>query len=168
MTRRLVAIRWSFFAVVSLLVLFLQSQLLSRITIWGVHPVIIVCMAAIAAMLEPPRHATIFALLLGVVADTLFVAPIPCFYVLVCVVVTGISVLIARHLILPGVRCALVCCLDALLLSGLVCAFVMLHRGAPFSTALGLLLRETIVSLPFALLLIYPAFNHIHRITTSR
>lgn len=168
MTRRLVAIRWSFYGAVTLLVLFLQSQLLSRITIWGVNPVIIVCMAAIAATLEPPRHAAVFALLLGAVADTLFTAPIPCFYVLVCVVTAGLSVLVARHLILPGIRCAAVCCAGALLLGGAVFAAMMVHRGAPFAAALGLLLREAIVSLPFALVIIYPAFRHVHNITTPR
>lgn len=168
MTRRLIAIRWSFFAAVTLLLVFLQSQLLGRITIWGVCPVIVVCMAAVAATLESPKHATIFALVLGMVADTVFMAPIVCFYVLICVVVTGLSVLVARHLIMPGIRCSLTCCAIALLLSGVFSAVVMLHRGAPFDTVLGLLLRETIVSLPFAFLLIHPAFSHIHRITTPR
>ncbi|MBQ2781788.1 MAG: hypothetical protein IJE94_01165 [Oscillospiraceae bacterium] len=168
MTRRLIAIRWSFFTAATLLVLFFQSQLLSRITIWGVSPVIIVCMAAIAATLEPPRHAAVFALLLGAVADTLFPAPVACFYVLVCTVVAGLSVLVARHLVVPGIRCALVCCFGALLLGSAVCAVVMLHRGAPLSAVLSLGLRETIVSLPFALVLIYPAFAHIHTITTPR
>ena len=168
MTRRLIAIRWSFFGAAALLVLFLQSQLLSRITIWGVSPVILVCMAAIAATLEPPRHAAVFALLLGVVADTLFPAPMPCFYVLVCVLISGGSVMVVRHLILLGIRCSAVCCFGALVLSGAVCAAMMLHRGTPFPAVLGLLLRETIVSLPFALVIIYPAFKHIHNITTPR
>lgn len=168
MTRRLIAIRWSFLTAVTVLVLLLQSQLLGRITIWGVCPVIVPCMAAVAATLEPPKHAAIFALVLGMAADTLFMAPLVCFYVLVCVVVTGISVLVARHLIMPGFRCSLVCCLGALLLSGAFSAIILLHRGAPFDTVLGLLLRETIVSLPFALVLIHPAITHFHRITTPR
>lgn len=168
MTRRLILIRWSFLAAATLLLLLLQSQLLGRITIWGVCPVIVPCMAAVAATLEPPKHATIFALVLGMIADTLFVAPFVCFYVLVCTVTTGFSVLIARHLIMPGFRCSLVCCLGALLLSGALSAVMMLHRGTPFDTALGLLLRETIVSLPFALVLIHPAFTHFHRITNPR
>lgn len=168
MARRLVVIRWSFFSAATLLILFLQSQLLSRITIWGVSPVVIVCMAAIAATLEPPRHGALFALLLGMVADTLFAAPIVCFYVLLCVAVTGLSVLVARHLIVPGIRCSLVCCLGALVLSGAVCVIVMLHRGAPLNAALSLMLREAIVSLPFAFVLIHPAFTFIHNISTPR
>ena len=168
MTRRLIAIRWSFLSATTLLLLLLQSQLLGRISIWGVCPVIVPCIAAVAATREPPRHAAIFALLFGAVADTLFVAPLACFYVAVCVVVTGLSVLVARHLVVPGIRCALVCCFGALLLGSAVCAVVMLHRGAPLSAVLSLGLRETIVSLPFALVLIYPAFAHIHTITTPR
>lgn len=168
MARRLVVIRWSFFAAATLLLLLLQSQVLGRITIWGVCPVIVSCMAAVAATQEPARHAAVFALVLGMVADTLFMAPMVCFYVLVCVVVTGLSVLVARHLIMPGFRCSLVCCLGALLLSGVLSAIVMLHQGAPFNTVLGLLLRETVVSLPFALVLIHPIFTCVHRITTPR
>ena len=102
MTRRLIAIRWSFLGVTTLLLLLLQSQLLGRISIWGVCPVIVPCIAAVAAMREPPRHGAIFALVLGVVADTLFTAPLVCFYVVVCVAATGLSVLVARHLITSG------------------------------------------------------------------
>lgn len=168
MTRRLIAIRWSFLGVTTLLLLLLQSQVLGRITIWGVCPVILPCIAAVAATREPPRHAAIFALILGMVADTLFTAPLVCFYVLVCVLTTGVSVLVARHLIMPGFRCSIVCCLAALLLSGVLSAVLLLHKGAPFNTALGLLVRETIVSLPFALVLIHPAFTYFNRITDPR
>lgn len=168
MTRRLIAIRWSFLSVTTLLLLLLQSQLLGRISIWGVCPVIVPCIAAVAATREPPRHATIFALILGMVADTLFIAPMVCFYVFVCAVVTGLSVMVARHLIMPGIRCSIVCCIGALILSGVLSAVLMLHRGAPLDTALGLLVREVIVSLPFSLVLIHPPFSHFHRITDPR
>ncbi len=168
MTRRLIAIRWSFLGVTTLLLLLLQSQVLGRISIWGVCPVIVPCIAAVAATREPPRHATVFALVLGMVADTLFTAPLVCFYVLVCVLTTGVSVLVARHLVMPGLRCAVVCCLGGLLLSGVLSAVLLLHKGAPFNTVLGLLVRETIVSLPFALVLIYPAFTYFNRITDPR
>lgn len=168
MTRRLIAIRWSFLSATTLLLLLLQSQLLGRISIWGVCPVIVPCIAAVAATREPPRHAAIFALLFGAVADTLFVAPLVCYYVAVCVVVTGLSVLVARHAIMPGFRCSVVCCLMALLLSGVLSAVLLLHKGAPFNTALGVMMRETIVSLPIALVLIHPAFTYFHRITDPR
>lgn len=168
MTRRLIAIRWSFIGVAALLLLLLQSQVLGRINIWGVCPVIVPCMAAVAATREPPRHAALFALVLGMIADTLFVAPLFCFYVVVCLAGTGLSVLIARHAIMPGFRCSVVCCLVALLLSGLLSVVLLLHKGAPLDTVLGLLMRETIVSLPFALVLIHPVFTHFHRITDPR
>ena len=168
MTRRLIAIRWSFLSVTTLLLLLLQSQLLGRISVWGVCPVIVPCIAAVAATLEPPRHAAIFALVLGVVADTLFAAPMVCFYVLICTMITGLSVMAARHLIMPGFRCSALCCLGALLLSGVLSAVLLLHRGAPFNTVMGVLVRETVVSLPFALVLIHPAFTYFHRITDPR
>lgn len=168
MTRRLILIRWLFYGAVTLLILLLQSQLLGRFTIWGVYPVIIPCMAAVVATLEPPRHATVFALVLGAISDTLFTAPMVCFYVLVCVVATGVSVMVARHLVMPGFRCSLACCAIALLLCGGLSAVTMLHRGAEMTTVMGLLLRETIVSLPFAVLLTHPGFTHFHRITSPR
>lgn len=168
MTRRLIAIRWSFIGTATLLLLLLQSQVLGRISIWGVCPVIVPCIAAVAATREPPRHAAVFALILGMIADTLFVAPLVCFYVLVCVMVTGVSVMIARHLIMPGFRCSVVCCLAALLLSGALSAVLLLHKGAPLNTVLGLMARETVVSLPFALVLAHPAFTYFHRITDPR
>lgn len=166
MTRRLFLIRWSFYAGATLLILLLQSQLLGRITIWGVCPVIIPCIAAVAATQEQPRQAAIFAIVLGAVCDTLFAAVLPCFYVILCVVAAALSTLTARHLVVPGFRCSLVCCAGALIIGGAISAAVMLYGGAPFGAVVGLLLRETIVSLPFALVLIHFAFTYIHRITT--
>ncbi|MBQ9836412.1 MAG: hypothetical protein IJO41_00270 [Oscillospiraceae bacterium] len=168
MTRRLIAIRWSFIGAATLILLLLQSQVLGRISIWGVCPVIVPCMAAVAATREPPQHAVVFALVLGMVADTLFTAPLVCFYVLVCVVVTVLSMLVARHLIMPSFRCSVVCCLMALLLSGMLSAVLLLHKGAPLNTVLGLMMRETVVSLPLALVLIHPAFAYFNRITDPR
>lgn len=166
MTRRLFLIRWSFYAAATLLLLILQSQLLGRITIWGICPVIIPCIAAVAATQELPRQAVIFAIVLGAVCDTLFPAVLPCFYVILCVVAAALSALSARHLVMPGFYCSLICCAGALLIGGALSAAVMLYGGAPFSAVLGLLLRETIISLPFALVLIHFAFRYIHCITT--
>ena len=56
----------------------------------------------------------------------------------------------------------------ALLLSGGLSAVLLLHKGAPFNAALGVMVRETIVSLPIALVLIHPAFTYFHRITDPR
>ena len=166
MTRRLLVIRWTFYTLAVLAVLLLQSQLLSRITIWGVCPVVIPCMAAVAASREPLRHSVIFAIVLGAVCDTLFVAALPCFYVIVCVVAALLANLTARHLVVPGFICSAQCCVGALLLSGIVSAAVAMSDGAPALTVLSLLLREALISLPFALVLIHPVFTRIHRITT--
>ncbi len=166
MTRRLLTIRWSFYGMTTLLVLLLQSQVLGRISVWGVTPLVLPCLAAVAATREPRTHAIIYAIVLGAVSDTLFVAALPCFYVLVCVVAAALSALAARRVVMPGFLCSVLCCTGALLLSGLLSAAVMLHGGAPAGAVTGLLLRETLISLPFALVLIHPVFSRIHRVTT--
>lgn len=167
MTRRLILIRWSFYTAATIFLLLLQSQLLGRIVLWGVCPIVIPCIAAVTATREPPRHAVIFALVLGAVCDTLFAAPMPVLYLLTCLMAAVLSVLVARHLIMPGFRCSLVCCVFALLLSSAVGALTMLYGGAAFGTVVGIGLRESLISLPFALLLIHPLYTHIHRRTTS-
>ena len=166
MTRRLTIIRWFFYGVVTLLALLLQSQLLPRITLWGVCPIVIPCIAAIAGTQEHAPHAAIFAIVLGAVCDTLFAAGIPCFFVVVCLLSVLLAHLISRHLVLPGFRCSLASCAAALLLSGAVSGAVSLWNGAQFGTVAYLILRETIVSLPFALLLAHPALRYVNRITT--
>ncbi|MBQ3549090.1 MAG: hypothetical protein IJA33_04355 [Oscillospiraceae bacterium] len=166
MTRRLLTIRWSFYGLATVLILVLQSQVLGRISIWGVCPIVLTCLGAVGATREPLPHAVIYAIVLGTVSDTLFAAALPCFYVLLCVASAALSGLVARRVVVPGFLCSVLCCAVALLLSGGVSAVVMLHSGAPAGTATGLLLREVLISLPFALLLIHPVFTRIHRITT--
>ena len=166
MTRRVLTIRWTFYALATLLILFLQSQILGRISVWSVCPVVLPCLAAVAATREPLPYAVIYAIILGAVSDTLFVAALPCFYVLLCVASAILSSLVARHGVMPGLPCSLLCCVMALLLSGLLSAVTMAHGGASFGVVLGLVLRETVISLPFALVLTHPMFSRIHRVTT--
>lgn len=165
MTRRMRVIRWSFYAAAMLFALLLQSQLLGRLLIWGVYPMVLPCVAAIIATQEWPANAVVNSLILGAVCDTLFPAPLPCFYVIVCLLAGVLSSLVSRHLIMPGFRCSTVCCIGALLLSGLFGAVVMAFSGASFAATLSIALRESIVSLPFALVLLHPVLRYINRIT---
>ena len=166
MTRRLLTIRWSFYGMTTLLILLLQSQVLGRIFIWGVCPVVLVCLSAVAATREPVPHAVIYAIALGAISDTLFVAALPCFYVLLCSASAVLSGLVARRSVIPGWLCSAICCGGTLLLSGVISGLKICHGGAPVGVVTGLVLRETLVSLPFALLLIHPVFSRIHKITT--
>ena len=166
MTRRLLTIRWSFYGMTTLLVLLLQSQVLGRISVWGVCPVVIGCLAAVAATREPITHAVIYAIVLGAVSDTLFVAALPCFYVLLCAVSAVVASVISRRVVMPGFLCSVLCCVAALLFSGALNGIAMAHGGAPAGVVVALLLREMLVSLPFALVLIHPLFSRIHRVTT--
>lgn len=166
MTRRLTLIRWGLYGAAALFLLLVQSQILGRIGIWGVCPIVIPCIAALWATMEPLPHGLLGSLVLGAVCDTLFTAGIPCFYVLVCLLATILSWLTARHLVMPGLRCSALSCIEALLLSGLFSGLTMLHRGMAANAVFSLLLRESVVSLPFALVLIHPVFSRIHRATT--
>lgn len=166
MTRRLLAIRWSFYSMTTVLILLLQSQVLSRISIWNVCPIVLACLSAVVATREPMTHAVIYAIILGAVSDTLFVAALPCFYVLLCVASAVFSCLVARRGVMPGLLCSALCCAGTLLLSGALCGITMIHRGAPMGAVTSLLLRETLISLPFAVVLTHPVLSRIHRITT--
>ena len=166
MTRRLLTIRWSFYGMTTVLILLLQSQVLGRISIWGVCPIVLGCLPAVSATREPAPHAVIYAIVLGAVCDTLFVAALPCFYTLLCVVAAVLSGIVARRVVAAGFLCSLLCCVVTLLLSGIFSSLPMIHGGAPVGVAFGLLLREMLISLPFALVLIHPVFSRIHRVTT--
>ncbi|MBR5571918.1 MAG: hypothetical protein IKV99_04695 [Oscillospiraceae bacterium] len=166
MTRRLLTIRWSFYGATTLLILLLQSQVLGRISLWGVCPVVVACLAAVAATREPTVHAVIYAIVLGAVCDTLFVAALPCFYVLLCVIAAALSGVVSRRAVMPGILCSALCCAATLLISGVLSGLVMIYGDAPVNAVVGLLLREVLVSLPFALVMIHPVFSRIHQITT--
>lgn len=163
MTRRMTTLKWVFYALWTLVFLLVQQLVFPYLRIAGVHPFILPSLAAIAASFEGKREGPVYALVLGLVCDTLFTGAFPCFYAVVLTLSALLAGQAARRLIMPGAVCSLAVSAEALLLTDLfnAVAFTYSH-GTPPGEAMWLTAREILLSLPFAML-VHLVFSRVHR-----
>lgn len=163
MTRRMTTLKWVFYALWTLVFLLVQQLVFPYLRIAGVHPFILPSLAAIAASFEGKREGPVYALVLGLVCDTLFTGAFPCFYAVVLTLSALLAGQAARRLIMPGAVCSLAVSAGALLLTDLfnAVAFTYSH-GTPPGEAMWLTAREILLSLPFAML-VHLVFLRVHR-----
>ncbi len=163
MTRRMTTLKWVFYALWTLVFLLVQQLVFPYLRIAGIHPFILPSLAAIAASFEGKREGPVYALVLGLVCDTLFTGAFPCFYAVVLTLSALLAGQAARRLIMPGAVCSLAVSAGALLLTDLfnAVAFTYSH-GTPPGEAMWLTAREILLSLPFAML-VHLVFSRVHR-----
>ena len=163
MTRRMTTLKWVFYALWTLVFLLVQQLMFPYLRIAGVHPFILPSLAAIAASFEGKREGPVYALVLGLVCDTLFTGAFPCFYAVVLTLSALLAGQAARRLIMPGAVCSLAVSAGALLLTDLfnAVAFTYSH-GTPPGEAMWLTAREILLSLPFSML-VHLVFSRDHR-----
>lgn len=163
MTRRMTTLKWVFYALWTLVFLLVQQLVFPYLRIAGVHPFILPSLAAIAASFEGKREGPVYALVLGLVCDTLFTGAFPCFYAVVLTLSALLAGQAARRLIMPGAVCSLAVSAGALLLTDLfnAVAFTYSHGTLP-GEAMWLTAREILLSLPFAML-VHLVFSRVHR-----
>lgn len=156
-------LKWVFYALWTLVFLLVQQLMFPYLRIAGVHPFILPSLAAIAASFEGKREGPVYALVLGLVCDTLFTGAFPCFYAVVLTLSALLAGQAARRLIMPGAVCSLAVSAGALLLTDLfnAVAFTYSH-GTPPGEAMWLTAREILLSLPFAML-VHLVFSRVHR-----
>ena len=168
MTRRMLTIKWVFYSLWTLAFLLVQQLVLPFVRIGGVHPFILPALAAIAASFEGKREGPIFALVLGLVCDTLFVGAFPCFYGVTLTVSALLAGQAARHLIMPGPVCSLAVSAGALLVTDLFNTMALTYSaGTPLAASLWLTARELLLSLPFAMV-VHMVFSRVHRRFSGR
>ena len=163
MTRRMTTLKWVFYALWTLVFLLVQQLMFPYLRIAGVHPFILPSLAAIAASFEGKREGPVYALVLGLVCDTLFTGAFPCFYAVVLTLSALLAGQAARRLLMPGAVCSLAVSAGALLLTDLfnAVAFTYSH-GTPPGEAMWLTAREILLSLPFSML-VHLVFSRVHR-----
>ena len=163
MTRRMTTLKWVFYALWTLVFLLVQQLMFPYLRIAGVHPFILPSLAAIAASFEGKREGPVYALVLGLVCDTLFTGAFPCFYAVVLTLSALLAGQAARRLIMPGAVCSLAVSAGALLLTDLLNAVAFTYsHGTPPGEAMWLTAREILLSLPFAML-VHLVFSRVHR-----
>ena len=156
-------LKWVFYALWTLVFLLVQQLVFPYLRIAGVHPFILPSLAASAASFEGKREGPVYALVLGLVCDTLFTGAFPCFSAVVLTLSALLAGQAARRLIMPGAVCSLAVSAGALLLTDLfnAVAFTYSH-GTPPGEAMWLTAREILLSLPFAML-VHLVFSRVHR-----
>ena len=163
MTQRLITIKWTLYGMWTLLFLLVQQLVMPYLHIAGVHPFLLPMLSAVAASLEGKREGPLFGFVLGLVCDTLITGAFPCFYAIALLACAAAAGFAARHIIMPGLICSLTVSAAALLLTGLLNTLAFLYRfDTPLRSALWLMVREVLISLPFSIL-IHLAFFRVHR-----
>ena len=139
MTRRMTTLKWVFYALWTLVFLLVQQLVFPYLRIAGVHPFILPSLAAIAASFEGKREGPVYALVLGLVCDTLFTGAFPCFYAVVLTLSALLAGQAARRLIMPGAVCSLAVSAGALLLTDLFNAVAFTYSHGPGDPAVAAL-----------------------------
>lgn len=148
--RRKFFFSWLLYGLCAVAMALLQTLLLSRLRIWGVHPFVLPCMAAVTATYLDRRNGMAFAAFWGFVCDLTMPAVIPCFYILTFMLSAFLSGQFAKRVMVPGFVCSMAAAALAMILNGLGELFFLSFRGAALGGGFFLLLRETLVTLPAA------------------
>ena len=100
MTRRAVVQKWILYSLCALALVLVQSLLLVRVQVWGVHPFLLPAIAVIPVTLERDEGALLFSVFFGLVCDLLTpVAGLPCFYALAFLVSGGLAWLLSGRVV---------------------------------------------------------------------
>ena len=103
MTRRAVVQKWILYSLCALALVLVQSLILVRVQVWGVHPFLLPAIAVIPVTLERDEGALLFSVFFGLACDLLSpVAGLPCFYALAFLVSGGLAWLLSGLAVLAG------------------------------------------------------------------
>ena len=161
--RRRIFFRWLFYGTACVLFALLQSLLLNRLSLWGIHPFLLPALIAVAAAFEARRESVVFALFLGFFCDLAMPGIIPCFYELAFTLCALLSSFVSRRLIVPGLVCSMVCCGASTVFCSVLYALLFAYsHSITAMDALFLVLRELLMSAP-CFLPVHFVFQAIHR-----
>ena len=158
MTRRDFLMKWLLYAAVTLLLVLLQSLVLTHIHLLDIHPFALPLLAGIIAVWEPQRECAFYGLVFGLVCDLTMPAAMPCLYTLSFLIAGLLVNFIARKLIMPGFWCSMVGAALALVMTDVLQALSQIYRhgSADFAAAAALTGRELLLIVPLAPLLYLP------------
>ena len=158
MTRRDFLMKWLLYAAVTLLLMLLQSLVLTHIHLLDIHPFALPLLAGIIAVWEPQRECAFYGLVFGLVCDLTMPAAMPCLYPLSFPIAGLLVNFIARKLIMPGFWCSMVGAALALVVTDVLQALSQIYRhgSAAFAAAAALTGRELLLIVPLAPLLYLP------------
>lgn len=163
LTRRDLIIKWSSYAVASLLLTFFHMLFLRDVDVLGVRTFLPPLIVAVVASVEDTRAGAIFALSAGLLCDVTIAGTFPCVYTLAFTLAAMACSLLARSVLQPGPICSVaVTALTFLVLDALNMAALYLKSRAHFGDMASLALRELVASC-LLLLVCHPVMMLLHR-----
>ena len=157
------ALKWTFYALATLLLCFFKRVLLGSVTVWGVLPFLPPVLLAVVASFEQPKAAVLSGLVFGALCDLVLPASFPCLYTLAFTLAALFTSTVMSSLLQQGFARALVSSVLTFAVADLFQSLAMLTRGAALPAMLYLFARETLVSCAL-LLPSYPVLHAIRRI----
>lgn len=163
LARNEIIFKWLLYALAAVLCIWVQTALLQRITIWGVIPFLYPLLATIPATYEGPLAGSVFALIVGVICDSLLPGAFPCLYTLVFPL-AGLCAGLLSHSLLPaGFICSLSAAAAAFFLTDTFrCFLLWIDRKAAWGAGFSVMAREFLITAP----LVIPVtvlFRAVHR-----
>ena len=157
------ALKWTFYALATLLLCFFKRVLLGSVTVWGVLPFLPPVLLAVVASFEQPKAAVLSGIVFGTLCDRVLPASFPCLYTLAFTLAALFTSTVMSSLLQQGFARALVSSVLTFAVADLFQSLAMLTRGAALPAMLYLFARETLVSCAL-LLPSYPVLHAIRRI----
>lgn len=157
------ALKWTFYALATLLLCFFKRVLLGSVTVWGVLPFLPPVLLAVVASFEQPKAAVLSGIVFGALCDLVLPASFPCLYTLAFTLAALLTSTVMSSLLQQGFARALVSSVLTFAVADLFQSLAMLTRGAALPAMLYLFARETLVSCAL-LLPSYPVLHAIRRI----
>ena len=161
--RQTTALKWTFYALATLLLCFFKRVLLGSVTVWGVLPFLPPVLLAVVASVEQPKAAVLSGIVFGALCDLVLPASFPCLYTLAFTLAALFTSTVMSSLLQQGFARALVSSVLTFAVADLFQSLAMLTRGAALPAMLYLFARETLVSCAL-LLPSYPVLHAIRRI----
>ena len=161
--RQTAALKWTFYALATLLLCFFKRLLLGSVTVWGVLPFLPPVLLAVVASFEQPKAAVLSGIVFGALCDLVLPASFPCLYTLAFTLAALLTSTVMSSLLQQGFARALVSSVLTFAVADLFQSLAMLTRGAALPAMLYLFARETLVSCAL-LLPSYPVLHAIRRI----
>lgn len=106
LTRRDLIIKWTTFALASLLLLSLHTLLLGGLRLWGVRQFLPPLLVGVVASMEDTRSGMLYALVTGVLCDLCIAGVFPAVYTLSFTIAALLCSILAKSVLQPGVICS--------------------------------------------------------------
>lgn len=166
MPKSYIVFKWVVYTAATLLLLLLNTFLLSQLRIWGVTPLMIPMFVGVVASFEGSKASPFFALVFGLLWDLATPAGVPGFFTFTCTLSGLVAALLAENLFSPGLLCSFVTTTVCYFLTALGRLLCLLTEGTgALTAAVSVAAREYLVSLPW-LLVVFFVYRWVHRRTT--